>query len=80
MRKAVFGMVWKKKKIGLVDEFGNVTDAVNWVATQAGIIGDYSVSDYPKTKEDFLDLLFSSMSESYYKMNMQERFLAISIL
>lgn len=71
------GRVWdgmEAKKIGLVDEFGNVTDAVNWVATQAGIIGDYSVSDYPKTKEDFLDLLFSSMSESYYKMNMQERF------
>ena len=71
------GRVWdgmEAKKIGLVDEFGNVTDAVNWVATQAGIIGDYSVSDYPKTKEDFLDLLFSSMSESNYKMNMQERF------
>lgn len=71
------GRVWdglEAKKIGLVDEFGNVSDAVNWVASQAGIVGDYSISDYPQIKEDFMDLLFSSMSESYYKMNMQERF------
>lgn len=71
------GRVWdgkEAKKIGLVDEFGNVADAVNWVALQAGIVGDYSVSDYPQVKEDFIDLLFSSMSESYYKINMQERF------
>ena len=71
------GRVWdatEAKKIGLVDEFGNLDDAVKWVADKAGIIDDYSVDYLPEFEEDFMNLLYAAFSESYYKTEMKKEY------
>lgn len=44
------GRVWDgitAKKLGLIDEFGNMQDAIDWVVEQAKV-GDYSLAVYPE--------------------------------
>ena len=71
------GRVWdaiEAKNLGLIDEFGNTSDAVEWVADKAGISEDYSVEYLPEFKEDFMNLLYSAFSESYYKTEMRKEY------
>ena len=46
------GRVWDgitAKKLGLVDEFGNLQDAIDWVVEE-GKVAEYSIVTYPKQK------------------------------
>lgn len=56
LKKIAEGRVWDgitAKEIGLVDEFGNLDDAIAWVVEQAKV-GDYSVSVYPEQEMSFM--------------------------
>lgn len=71
------GRVWdatEAKKIGLVDQFGNIDDAVEWVAQKAGISESYSIQTLPEYKEDFMNMLFISMTDGYAEAKMKEQF------
>lgn len=60
------GRVWsgiKAKELGLVDEFGGLKTAENWVAEKAGIASDYSISVYPEPNNSFWSIINSSMAE-----------------
>ncbi len=53
------GRVWSgtsAKQIGLIDEFGNLNDALNYAAKLAKI-ENYSTENYPKRKESFEELI-----------------------
>ncbi len=53
------GRVWAgvdALKIGLVDELGNLTDAVEGMASELGFM-KYQVIDYPNPKKDFMAIL-----------------------
>ena len=71
------GRVWDASdalRIGLIDEFGNVDSAVEWVATAADVQNDYMKEVYPKQKNDFMNLLYSVLYESSYKTQMKKEF------
>jgi protease-4 len=47
------GRVWsgaEAKKLGLVDEIGNLDDAIQFAAQKAGLGDSYRVSEYPRKK------------------------------
>lgn len=53
------GRVWSgisAKKVGLIDEFGNLNDAIKYTAKLAKL-ENYSNESYPKRQDDFADLL-----------------------
>ncbi len=52
------GRVWsgtRAKQIGLIDELGNINDAVNFAAQKAGV-KNYSITSYPKKTSPFEEL------------------------
>ena len=55
------GRVWDgitAKKIGLVDQFGNLNDAIAWTAKKAGLhTGFYRVKCYPEPEDNFAAIL-----------------------
>lgn len=58
------GRVWsgtRAKQIGLVDELGSLTDAINFAAKKANL-KDYNVSTYPKRMSQF-EQFFKGMEE-----------------
>ena len=58
------GRVWsgtRAKQIGLVDELGSLTDAINFAAKKAKMT-DYNVSTYPKRMSQF-EQFFKGMEE-----------------
>jgi len=59
------GRVWsgaEALKLGLVDEFGGLDDALACAASRAGLDGVYRVSEFPRKKEfaEFLHGLFGT--------------------
>ena len=68
------GRVWdgiSAMQIGLIDEFGNLEDAIEWVATTAGI-SDYGIIIAPE-EEDFFTKYFSQhISQSVEEKLRQE--------
>lgn len=61
------GRVWdgiSAKKIGLIDEFGNLEDATKWVAEQAGIDDDYNIIIAPEQKDFFTKYISKHISQS----------------
>ncbi|MEO0897051.1 MAG: signal peptide peptidase SppA [Bacteroidota bacterium] len=61
------GRVWSgqdAKGINLVDEFGDLYDAISYVSEQVGITDDYRVVRYPKAKSPFEQML-DDLSQSY---------------
>jgi protease-4 len=59
------GRVWgakDAKRIGLVDEFGGLNDAVRIAAEKAGLGDDYSITELPK-QQSTLEVLLSSLTE-----------------
>lgn len=60
VRAIAEGRVWSAvsaQKLGLVDELGNLQDAVNWAAKKAGIQKDYGVAAYPTAESDWKAIL-----------------------
>lgn len=60
------GRVWDAKKaieLGLVDEFGNLEDAVKWVAEKADISDKYATADYPIKEPSVWDFIPSDISK-----------------
>lgn len=60
VREIAEGRVWdamKAKKIGLVDNIGNLEDAIEWTARKASVEGKYSLSVYPVVKPSFWDMV-----------------------
>lgn len=58
------GRVWtgvQAKNIGLVDSLGSFEDAINMAAKRAGVMGDYSVTYYPKEKP-FIEEIFTKLN------------------
>lgn len=54
------GRVWsaiKAKEIGLVDQLGNLGQAIEWVAVKAKVKDDYSVAAYPSYEPKIWDLI-----------------------
>lgn len=55
------GRVWDAitaKKIGLVDEFGGLADAVKWVANKAKLKeGDYTTASYPDMEMSIMEMM-----------------------
>jgi protease-4 len=77
LRKIAQGRVWSGEealKIGLIDKFGNLDDAIKMAAAKAGI-DKYRIAYYPE-KKSFLDQLFSELSgdvnNSYLKVKLGE--------
>jgi len=70
------GRVWAgtdAKKIGLVDEFGGVYDAINYVADKAGIEKDSIAIDfYPKPKKGGLAEILAVMEDIEPQMGAQQ--------
>ncbi|MBE6311297.1 MAG: signal peptide peptidase SppA [Bacteroidales bacterium] len=63
LKKIAEGRVWDgitAKEIGLVDEFGNLSDAIDYVVEQAKI-GEYSINEYPQKESSFMRYLKISM-------------------
>ena len=64
------GRVWagiNAMEIGLIDEYGNLDDAISWVASEAGLT-DYGIS-YAPDQED----LFSKYFSKYVSMKTEEK-------
>ena len=62
------GRVWDgvtAKKIGLVDEFGGIAEAVKWVAQKAKLGDDYKTQNYPAIEDAFMSLLDKYMVSRY---------------
>ena len=63
------GRVWdgaSALKIGLVDEFGDINDAVKWVAKQAGLKeGKYKTQNYPALEQDWRQMISMFMTTRY---------------
>ena len=58
------GRVWdgiSAKDIGLIDEFGNLNDAINWVAEKANV-QDYSISVAPEMDDFFTKYISKYMN------------------
>lgn len=59
LKKIAEGRVWDgitAKRLGLVDEFGNLADAIDWVVEKAKV-GEYSISTYPEPDNSFMRYL-----------------------
>lgn len=64
------GRVWDgitAKKIGLVDEFGNLNNAIDWVVEQAKI-GEYAIATYPESESSFMKYIRGYMKVQMNKM------------
>ena len=62
------GRVWDgitAKQIGLVDEFGGIAEAADWVAKKAKLGDDYSTKNYPEMKDKFQEMLDKYMVNRY---------------
>lgn len=69
------GRVWDgvtAKDIGLVDEFGGLQAAIDWVAKKAKISEDYMVTELPVLEMGFGDI-FGYMSQSKVENDMKKR-------
>lgn len=67
IRAIAEGRVWdgsKALEIGLIDQYGNVGDAVKWVAGKAKTGKEYSVVYYPEYKQDFINIIYNSLENS----------------
>lgn len=71
VRRIGEGRVWnalKAKEIGLVDEFGDMGDAVEWVADKADIHGKYATVYYPQKNMSVWDYIPSDIEIKLGKM------------
>ena len=62
------GRVWDAitaKKIGLVDDFGGIREAVAWVAQKANLGKDYKTQNYPALEDKFMAMLDKYMVTRY---------------
>jgi protease-4 len=62
------GRVWDgvtAKQIGLVDEFGGISNAIAWVANKAKLGKDPKVQNYPALEDKFMSLLDQYMTTCY---------------
>ncbi len=62
------GRVWDAitaKKIGLVDDFGGIREAVAWVANKAKMGKDYKTQNYPALEDPFMSMLDKYMVSRY---------------
>ena len=62
------GRVWDgvtAKQIGLVDEFGGISEAVAWVANKAKLGKDPKTQNYPALEDPFMSLLDKYMVARY---------------
>ncbi len=69
------GRVWdgiSAKEIGLVDEFGNLEDATEWVAAKAGINGSYNVIIAPVQKDFFTKYISKYINQGIEEKLQQE--------
>ncbi len=69
------GRVWDgitAKNIGLVDEFGGLQAAIDWVAKKANLGDDYSITTLPETEMSFKSIL-GQMARSNVEADMQRR-------
>ena len=70
LKKIAEGRVWDgvtAKEIGLVDEFGNLADAVDYVVEQAKV-GEYTVEVYPVQEPSFMRYLKGTVKASVNEM------------
>lgn len=71
IKRIAEGRVWdgmSAKKIGLVDEFGGLDEAIAWVTKKAGIDKKCDTHNYPELTSDF-----TSMFSSYMQMSYEEK-------
>jgi len=62
------GRVWDgitAKKIGLVDEFGGLQEAIAWVANKAEMGDDYQTQNYPALSDQWMSLIDRYMINRY---------------
>lgn len=67
------GRVWDGMtavKIGLVDELGNLQQAIDWVAQKAGMKKDVKTQNYPALVPSWKDMLSQAMA-AQYEMKLQ---------
>jgi len=68
IKKIAEGRVWDgitAKKIGLVDDFGGIREAVAWVAKKANMGEDYQTQNYPAIEDQFMAMLDKYMVTRY---------------
>jgi protease-4 len=69
------GRVWDgitAKNIGLVDEFGGLQSAIDWVAKKANLGDDYSITNLPNVEMTFQAML-GQMTRAKMEEDMQRR-------
>ena len=69
------GRVWTGEraiKIGLVDEFGSLSDAVTSMAETLGFDDDYQIVEYPKLKNSFWEV-FEDLQNNQVESAMRQR-------
>ena len=62
------GRVWDgitAKQIGLVDEFGGISEAAKWVANKAKLGKDFKTQNYPTLEDQFMAMLDKYMVARY---------------
>ena len=70
LKKIAEGRVWDgitAKEIGLVDEFGNLADAVNYVVEQAKV-GEYTIDVYPVQEPSYMRYLKGTIKAEVNEM------------
>lgn len=68
------GRVWTGEqalKIGLVDQLGNLEDAIAYAAKKAGVENDYKIEEEPVT-EPWYTALFNNEKNNYFEEQMHE--------
>ena len=68
IKKIAEGRVWDgatAKEIGLVDAFGGLQDAIDWVAKKAKIKGEAKTQNYPALEDDWRMMLNRYMAVQY---------------
>lgn len=62
------GRVWdggNALKIGLIDQFGGISEAVSWVAQKAKLTQtDYTIDYFPEYTPDIINLIYNSLGSS----------------
>ena len=68
IKKIAEGRVWDgvtAKKIGLVDDFGGIREAVAWVASKAKMGKDFKTMNYPAMQDKWMEMLDKYMVSRY---------------
>lgn len=76
------GRVWdaqEAKRIGLVDEFGSIDDAIDWIADSLHLdSSEYSIRAVPEITDDWMSILYSTLTYTAAEQKIAEQLGSLS--